>query len=72
MTLARAHNRDTVPLRTFFFLDDNIIANLAKKLPANLAAADGVVYSSEGAKTSRWATNSIETFVIMNNNLKRL
>ena len=72
MTLARAHNRNTVPLRTFFFLDDNIIANLATKLPANLAAADGVVYSSEGDKTSRWATNSIETFVIMNNNLKRL
>ena len=59
-------------IENFFFLDDNIIANLATKLPANLAAADGVVYSSEDDKTSRWATNSIETFVIMNNNLKRL
>ena len=28
-------------------MDDNIIANLATKTPANLAAADGVVYSGD-------------------------
>ena len=41
-------------------------------LLSDSTTANGVVYSSEDDKTSRWATNSIETFVIMNNNLKRL
>ena len=34
-------------LKMFSFVDDNIIANLTTKLPANPAAADGVVYSSD-------------------------
>ena len=38
-------------------MDENIIANLATELPACLAAADGVVYSSEEEKVSWWATH---------------
>lgn len=44
-------------LRNFPFLnDDNTIANLAKELPAYLAAADGVVTANEDAKVAWWAT----------------
>ena len=39
-------------LKNFLFVDDNIIANLATKLPAHLAAAEVVGHSSEDNRTS--------------------
>ena len=37
----------TLVINYVLFVDDNIIENLATKLSANFAAADGVVYSSD-------------------------
>ena len=45
--------------RNFPFLDNDIIANLARELPDNLAAADGVVMEDEEEKLAWWEANSV-------------
>ena len=45
--------------RNFPFLDNDIIANLARQLPDYLAATDGVVMEDEEEKLAWWAANSV-------------
>ena len=45
--------------RNFPFLDNDIIANLARELPDYLTAADGLVMEDEEEKLAWWAANSV-------------